>query len=125
MKTEGSRGELMLTIDELKRFGADTKEGTGRCFGNIEFYLSLVRTVPDEQTFEKLSAAIEVNDLDTAFEMAHGLKGVLGNLSLTPIYNPVSEMTELLRARKEMDYSEMMSEILKQRQLLKEICEES
>ena len=34
-----------------------------------------------------------------AFEAAHALKGVLGNLALTPIYDPVSEMTELLRAR--------------------------
>ena len=113
----------MLTIDELKRFGADTEEGSARCLGNDEFYLSLVRTVPGEQSFEKLSEAIKINDLDTAFELAHGLKGVLGNLSLTPIYQPVSEMTELLRIRKETDYGKLMAEILKQRQLLKEICE--
>ncbi len=37
------------------------------------------------------------------FEAAHALKGVIGKLALAPIYNPLTEMTELLRARKKAD----------------------
>ena len=32
-----------------------------------------------------------------AFEIAHSLKGVYGNLSLTPLYEPMCELTELLK----------------------------
>ena len=42
---------------------------------------------------------------------SHALKGVLGNLSLTPLYEKVCEITELLRARTETDYAPLLSEI--------------
>ena len=114
----------MLTIETLKEFGADTDVGVARCFGNNDFYLKLVRTVPDEKSFDQLSDAVAAGDLDTAFDMAHALKGVLANLSLTPIRKPVEEITEQLRSRAQMDYSELLSEITKQRELLRELCQE-
>ena len=43
--------------------------------------------------------------------MAHALKGVLGNLALTPIFKPVSEMTELLRTRTDTDYTPLYDEM--------------
>lgn len=113
----------MLTIDALKEFGADTEQGVARCFGNGDFYLNLVKTVPKEPSFEKLSAAVTEGNLDAAFEMAHALKGVLGNLSLTPIFDPVSEITELLRAKKQMDYSALLKKIEDKRAALAKLCE--
>ena len=32
----------MITIDKLQQFGADTREGLGRCMNNEAFYLRLV-----------------------------------------------------------------------------------
>lgn len=52
-----------------------------------------------------MKEAVEAGDLKSAFEAAHGLKGVLGNLSLTQRYDPVAEITELLRAVTKMDYT--------------------
>ena len=57
-----------------------------------------------------------------AFEAAHALKGVLGNLSLTPLYEPVQEITELLRNRTEMDYTPLLETILEQRKILEGLC---
>ena len=113
----------MLTIESLQEFGANTEEGLGRCFGNEDFYLKLVRSVPEEQTFDRLAEAIAANDLDAAFDAAHALKGVLGNLSLTALYEPICEITELLRPRTQMDYSEKLSDILNKREELSKICE--
>ena len=113
-----------MNIETLKNFGADTDEGLARCFGMEDFYLKLVATVPDEGNFDRLAEAIRANDLDTAFECAHALKGVLGNLSLTPIYTPVSEMTEQLRAHVQADYSAGLEEIERQRELLRQLCAE-
>ena len=72
--------------------------------------------------FDTLGVKIAGGDLQAAFEEAHALKGVLGNLALTPIYNPVSEMTELLRARQNVDYSPYLAEMKKQKTLLDELC---
>jgi len=73
--------------------------------------------------YERLQAALDANDLDAAFELAHALKGVLGNLSLTPLLEPVSEMTELLRARTQTDYSAYMQALLSRRAAIAALCE--
>jgi len=104
--------EEMLTIDALKELGANTDEGLGRCLNNEEFYLKLVKMAVEDQTFEQLQDALEKNDLDDAFERAHALKGVLGNVSLTNILEPVKEITEDLRSRTEKDYTDQMSTIM-------------
>ena len=114
----------MLTIDALKGFGANTDEGMARCLNKEAFYLRLVKTVPTESNFQKLRDSIAAGDLNGAFEAAHSLKGILSNLSLTPISVPVGEMTEKLRARTEMDYSDMLAEVEKQRAALEAICAE-
>ena len=113
----------MITVDALKSFGANVDEGLGRCMGNEALYLKLVATIPGEKNFGKLSESIQNNDLDGAFEAAHALKGVLGNLSLTNMYDKVAGITELLRARTEIDYSEKVAEIMNARDELAKLCE--
>ena len=89
----------MLTIDALKAYGANTDEGMARCFNNEAFYLRLVGMGLADANFDKLKAAMEAGDTAAAFEAAHALKGSIGNLSLTPIFEPVSALTELLRGK--------------------------
>lgn len=113
----------MLTIEKLNLTGANTAEGLARCFGNEAFYLRLVGMIPQEKNFDNLKDAIESGDLDKVFEAAHALKGVLGNLSLTPLYNTVCEMTELLRARTDTDYSAMLKKLLDSRDELAGLCD--
>ncbi|MBR1673228.1 MAG: Hpt domain-containing protein [Fretibacterium sp.] len=76
----------MLTVDALRTFGAKVDEGLARCMNNDAFYLRLVKmAVEDDASFDRLAQAVEAGDRHAAFEAAHDLKGVLGNLSLTPI----------------------------------------
>ena len=95
----------MLTVETLREFGANTEEGLARCMNNADFYLRMVRMAMADQNFATFQEALEEKNLDRAFEAAHALKGILGNLSLTPIYAPISEVTELLRNRTDVDYS--------------------
>ena len=67
---------------------------------------------------------IAAKDLKAAFEAAHALKGVLGNLSLTPLYTPVVEITELLRSNTDMDYKSLLDTILEKRDELGRLCAE-
>lgn len=112
----------MLTMDGLRQFGADVDSGLARCLNNEAFYLKLVEKAAGDAVFGKLSDAIGAKDLDAAFEAAHSLKGVAGNLSLTPIYDPVVEITEHLRSRVDMDYTELLSRILAKRDELTALC---
>lgn len=111
----------MLTIEALRQAGVNTKEGLGRLMNNEAFYLRLVNMALDDAGFEKLAAAISNHDNKAAFEAAHALKGVLGNLSLTPLYEKMSELTELLRAEKDADYALLVQEILAQRDSLNKL----
>ena len=112
-----------MTVDELKIYGANTEEGLRRCLNNESFYLRLVRMIPRDPNFEKLYGALDQGDLAAAFDAAHALKGSTGNLALTPIFAPISEITELLRARTETDYSALIDQIRRGRDELARISE--
>ncbi len=113
----------MYTIEGLREYGANVDEGLSRCFNNEAFYLKLVGMLNQETGFDRLEEALSAGDLDAAFEAAHALKGVLGNLSLTPAYEKANEITELLRNRTEMDYGPLLAGLLEQRDILKGMSE--
>lgn len=108
----------MLTLDKLKSFGANTEDGLARCMNNEEFYLKMVNMGLADERFEALGPVLEKGDKTEAFELAHALKGVLGNLAITPIYEPFSEMTELLRSKEDADYVTMYNKVMDQRKKL-------
>lgn len=113
----------MLTIEGLQRIGADTDDGLQRCMNDESFYLGLVDEVLRRDDYDKLKRALADGDIKGAFETAHTMKGVYANLSLKSLYDPVSEITEKLRAAKnkaedsetqesaEAEYSEYTSRI--------------
>ena len=89
----------MITLDALKQYGANTAEGLARCLNNETFYLRMVGMALADKNFDKLKEAMDAGDARAAFSAAHALKGSIGNVSLTPIYVPVCELTELLRGK--------------------------
>ncbi len=117
-----TKGKKMITIDALKEYGANVDEGLSRCMNNEALFLKLVAIIPGEPNFNKLKESLESGNLDAAFESAHALKGVTGNLSLTPLYDPLVEITELLRARENIDYTEFIDTILTKRAMLEDLC---
>lgn len=105
----------MLTMDALRAYGANVDEGLARCINNEDFYLRMVNLALADANFDKLKAAMDAQDSPAAFEAAHALKGALGNVSLTPIFDPVCRLTELLRGKTEpVDGGALMDEILMQ-----------
>ena len=109
----------MITLESLKAWGANVGDGMTRCMNNEGFYLRLVDLAMKETGFEELAEALAKKDLKAGFEAAHKLKGVLANLGLTPILEPTSALTELLRHETPGDYDAYLGEILKPRDLLK------
>ncbi|NMP38362.1 MAG: Hpt domain-containing protein [Clostridiales bacterium] len=93
-----------MNISLLKTGGIDYEEGIGRFVGNSELYESLLKSFCEENDFDKAKAAVEAGDTRNLFELIHTMKGVTGNLSLTPLYRACCELTEKLRAE---DYSDL------------------
>ena len=114
----------MLTIDKLKEFGANTDDALERCMNNEQFYLMLVEKAMNDDSLERLDSALKDGNLDEGFEIAHSLKGVLGNLSLTPLYDVVVEITELLRSRTQTDYEPYMQKAFELKNRLEELSKQ-
>ena len=113
----------MLTLDVLKEFGANVAEGLERCMDDDEFYLELIPDALDESYYKSIEEAAGLKDFKQGFEVAHSLKGILANLALTPILEPVSEITELFRAGSDVDYSKLIEKMWEQRNKLKNMME--
>ena len=114
----------MFTIEQLEAYGADIKEGLGRCMNMPDFYLRLVGMITKDGHLSQMKEAVEAGDLAAGFEAAHALKGVLANLALTSVLEPVSELTEHLRARREMDYAPLIAKAEQEMNKLLEIIKE-
>ncbi len=111
-----------MTIESLEAYGANVKEGLARCLNNESFYLRLVGKCLGDANFDRLRDSVAAGDAKGAFEASHALKGSTGNLAITPIFDPVCELTEKLRGMT-MDESvktlteEVLSQLEKARSL--------
>ena len=104
-----------MTIEALKEYGADVADGLQRCMGMEDFYLEMIELGLSDERFETLGKVLEEKNYEEAFEMAHALKGVIGNLALTPLYDTLCDVTEHLRAKDEMDYKPAYDKLMEQR----------
>ena len=115
--------DKMLTLEELKKYGADVDSGLARCMDNEALYFRLIKMAVSDNSVAALGAALKEGDLDKAFEEAHKIKGVAANLSLDPILEPVSALTELLRKKAPGDYDALYKRILEKTEALSALFE--
>ena len=84
--------------DRLTAAGADPDSAIARFMGNESMYQKFALKFLDDKNYETLVNALESGDAKSAFEAAHTLKGVAGNLSFQALGEAVSELVEPLRA---------------------------
>ena len=108
-----------MNIDGLRELGANVEEGLERCMGMEDFYMEMIELGLSDERFEELGPTLESGDLDAAFEQVHALKGVIGNLALTPLYETICEITEHLRAKEQIDYKSLYDTLISQRDAFK------
>ena len=75
--------------DVFEAYGADYDTTMARFMGNEAMYLQLLDMLFQDENMQKLGAALANRDYTAAFEAAHTLKGVVGNMGLTPLYEAV------------------------------------
>ena len=107
---------LMRKIIE---YGADESGINDRFMGNAELYISCLREFVDEPNFGLLEDALTRKDDEAAFEAAHALKGLSGNLGATACYEAICALVETLRARREDGRDEQYAAVVAERDRLR------
>lgn len=87
--------------EQLQAYGADYKATMERFMGNEALYMRLLDMLFKDDSLHKLGDALDAGDLTQAFEAAHTLKGVVGNMGLKPLYEAVCTIVEPLRQREQ------------------------
>lgn len=82
----------------FESYGADYPTTMARFMGKEDMYLRFLDMLFQDDSLQKLGDALDGGDWTAAFEAAHTLKGVAGNMGLSPLYRAVCGIVEPLRA---------------------------
>lgn len=99
-----------MTDENYRELGLDIESARQRFLGNRGLFEKFLFRFPEDDNYKKILEAVSAGQTEEAFNAAHTLKGVCGNLSLTGLYEQVSKVTERLRA-KEMPSAEELAEL--------------
>ena len=85
-------------LTQLEAAGVDISTALVRFGGNIALYEKYLSNFPQDILAAQLKTALEEKRYSDAFEDVHSLKGVVGNLGFTKLYDATCVLTECLRA---------------------------
>lgn len=94
-KVEDSEEEPIWAL--LKEQGVSVDKALERMKGNKEAYKNFLKEFFEDPDFEALRESIEAQSVKGAFDYAHGLKGMAGNLGLDRVHGKISILVEILR----------------------------
>lgn len=80
----------------LAEYGIDYADAMDRFDGNLGLYQRLALKYLDDDHCNALVAAMDVKDYSTAYEQAHALKGLAGNLSFNILFKEASRISKEL-----------------------------
>lgn len=104
-----------MTTDDriglLASCGVDYAEAMDRFAGNEALYLRLAGKYLNDPHFEGMREAMENEDVQAAYQHAHSLKGVAGNLSFETLYRAACLITDALREGDLSRAAELLPEV--------------
>lgn len=112
---------MSVLTDRLRAEGADMDGAMNRLLNDEELYATCFGYFMDDPSFAALGTALDSKDYAAAFEAAHSLKGVAGNLGLTRLYQLSGGLVEPLRHGQPGDahLSELYAALIRERDALK------
>lgn len=99
----------MMTDENYMESGLDIASARQRFLGNRALFEKFLFRFPEDQNYKKMVESVKNGDVEEAFNAAHTLKGVCGNLSLKKLYDKVSEVTEVFRKGEFPEEAQMAS----------------
>lgn len=107
--------------DALSAYGVDLNEVMERFVNDEELYYECLNTFIDDPSFDGLHNALLEKEYEAAFHHAHTLKGVAGNLGLSPLLTAVSGIAEPLRKHDYSNLEQQYDTVRIERQKLQQI----
>ena len=109
-----------MSLEELYReLGANYQEAKTRLMNDV-LITKFLRKFATDYKIDALITAGEAGDAHGIFEACHSLKGVAGNLALTPLFDLASFITEATRNDDNVNLDKEISELKKLNERLKE-----
>lgn len=102
----------MGLFDELKELGVDVDGGLKRISGNENLYKKLLGSFAKTIGSYSIQPDFDASDCAEAIEKTHAIKGIAGNLSITPVYEAYTEIVNLLRAGEPEQARPILAKIL-------------
>ena len=90
-------GTMNNLCTKLNQWGCDIPGAMRRFLDDEDLYTSCLDTMLVDESFDSLGIGIKEKDVSKAFDAAHSLKGTLGNMGLTPMYEIIIQIVEPLR----------------------------
>ena len=113
-----------MTKEELIAAGADYDGGLALCMNNEDFFFKMIRKGLANPKFDSLKKNLDEKKYEEAFEDAHALKGVAGNLHLTSLYDAIAQLVEPLRQKDfNTDYNALYSTVKEKLEAFKKAAE--
>lgn len=106
----------MGMIEELQAMGADTADALTRFMGNGSLYERMLKKLPKVVDDTPVLEYANSGDFETAISNAHALKGVTGNLSLTPLFTNYTKIVDLYRSGEYEQATKLLSETVELQQ---------
>ena len=111
--------QMLIT---LERYGVNFEQTLPRFVGDEDFYEECFLAFLPDENFALLENAVAAGEYEKAFQYAHTLKGVSGNLGLTHFYQAVSLLTEALRGKRYDEVPGLYKAVHAEYLRLREMC---
>lgn len=105
----------------LFRAGIDVQAGIQRFSGNKALYEKYLYEFFENEYFDRLEKALLEEKKEEAFQSAHALKGIAGNLSIQSFYDAICPLVEALRGEPDFQTAKkQMKEVREQYGIVQE-----
>lgn len=102
----------MSLFEELKSLGVNIDEGLARINGNEKLYTRLLGTFVKSIDANYIAPDFDESDLNPSIEKTHAIKGMSGNMSITPLYEAYTKIVDLLRKGDAKEAKSILADVL-------------
>lgn len=85
-------------IEALNAYGCKTSEAMERFLGKEDLYLRFLGKFLEDTSYDESARVVPQGNPEESLKSVHKLKGVSGNLGLTPLYEVAADMVARYRA---------------------------
>lgn len=98
-------------LAQILHMGVNVPDALARFMGNQQLYLSFLCRFPQAMDLEGIRQALQTRQEESFYKKVHDLKGLAGNLSITPVAN-LAETTQEVYQKNGFSRAEELAALL-------------